>query len=231
MTKGTSLREKSSALRRAIIRRFPGPIRNQLYDLKDLYRFKTGKVSHPPPIVKQRTVRKYARQFKLKVLIETGTYRGLMIEKTARHFETIYSIELDPILWAEAARRFAQHSHVHIMQGDSGRELAAVVKNLSSPALFWLDAHYSGGTTARGAEDTPVVAELISIMTHPSPGHVVLIDDARHFTGKAGYPTLDEIRGIVTAHRPNWVLDLSDDIIRIHGPRVATSNRSSQSRY
>lgn len=205
-------------LRKQAVRRLPAPLRSRLYELKDLYLFKTRRVSEPPPVVKQRTVRRYAREFGLRTLVETGTYRGEMIKKCLRTFDTIYSIELDQDLWSSAQKKFARYRHVHLVQGDSEQELSNILERLSEPALFWLDAHYSGGVTARGNKETPVEAELTAILNHPQQGHVTLIDDARHFTGDNGYPTVATIRSIVESHRSGWVVEVTQDILRIHAP-------------
>jgi hypothetical protein len=82
--------------------------------------------------------------------------------------------------------------------------------------LFWLDGHYSGGITAKGPLDTPIVKELDSILNHSVTGHVILIDDARCFVGENDYPTIDELREILHTERPRWVFEVKDDIIRIH---------------
>jgi hypothetical protein len=43
---------------------------------------------------------------------------------------------------------------VTCINGDSGGVLAQVVAGLEEPALFWLDAHTSGGNTADAGRDT-----------------------------------------------------------------------------
>jgi hypothetical protein len=41
-----------------------------------------------------------------------------------------------------------------------------------------------------------------------------LIDDARLFTGSAGYPTIEELRGWIARERPGCDVQVDDDIIR-----------------
>jgi hypothetical protein len=74
-----------------------------------------------------------------------------------------------------------------------GLPISATLARLSEPACFWLDAHFSGEGTARGAADTAICGELEAILKHPVRGHVILVDDARYFRGKSGYPSLDEL--------------------------------------
>jgi len=169
----------------------------------------------PPHIVKQKTLRAYAQRFNLRVLVETGTFLGDMVEALRRDFTKIYSIELDPRLYARARRRFATYQHISIIEGDSGVELAHIVDGLNEPALFWLDGHYSAGATARGSTESPIWNELQQILTSQVRGHVILIDDARCFGRDPGYPMLDEIRHYVASIWPaaQWIV--TDDIIRI----------------
>lgn len=168
----------------------------------------------PPDVFKRATVRAYRKAYGPRVLVETGTFRGDMMFVQQFRFDRLYSIELDPILFQKAAGRFRESPHIRILQGDSGRVLPGLIREIGAPCLFWLDGHYSGGETARGVSDTPVVKELEAILSDPRD-HVILIDDARLFTGKDGYPTLEEIRNLVLNRRKDYSVTMEDDIIRI----------------
>lgn len=170
----------------------------------------------PPPVLKHQVVRDYASRFGLSVLIETGTFQGDMIAAVEDQFEEVHSIELGEKLYQEACRRFAGHPHVHLHQGDSAKVLPELLKNLRAPVLFWLDGHFSQGITARADKDTPVVEELAAIYAHNPTGHVVLIDDARLFTGASDYPSLEELRRLLDKWAPGARLEVADDIIRLH---------------
>jgi hypothetical protein len=176
---------------------------------------RSGKSGLLPHARKQEIVRAYGKSFGLRVLVETGTYLGLMVRAMRRHFDELHSIELDDALFRRAARRFARFPNVHLLHGDSGKLLPRVLERIESPALFWLDAHWSGGITARGDTDTPIMRELEAVLSHGhGDRHVVLIDDARHFTGD-DYPTVAAVRARVEQLRPGMVLEVADDIIRI----------------
>jgi hypothetical protein len=163
-----------------------------------------------PHCVKEVAVRRFAKQHGLGVLIETGTYLGQMVAAVARHFEQVISIELSHEL-AEAARlRFAGETHITILEGDSEDVLHHVLRRLERPALFWLDAHYSEGKTARSRQDTPITFEIASIMSHAIGSHVVLIDDARLFDGTNSYPTVEWVAKAVASR---YQLHVEDDII------------------
>jgi len=177
---------------------------------------KQGRPSPPPHIVKEELIRDYAKKFDTNILIETGTYLGDMVHAMKKSFSRIISFELDQTLAAQAQSRFAKDDHIEVVQGDSGKLIGDYLVAISEPCLFWLDGHYSGGITAKGALETPIKNELTSILSHPVDGHVILIDDARCFTGENDYPTLDELRNFVAEHKPNHKFSVEHDCIRIH---------------
>jgi hypothetical protein len=143
-----------------------------------------------------------------------------MVDAQRRRFRRLFSIELDGRLYDRAVARFRDDPRIVILRGDSSRLLPEVIQRLQGPTLFWLDGHYSGGVTARGESDTPVVQELAAILGDPNSQHVILIDDARCF-GSGDYPSLDDIRRQVQVERPGWMVHVEDDIIRIHAPDMS----------
>jgi hypothetical protein len=130
-------------------------------------------------------------------------------------FERVYTVELDSLLYRRAQRLFQHDDRVQVFFGDSAQILPCFLQSLDEPALFWLDAHYSGGFTARGATDTPVLTELEHILSHTVAGHVILIDDARCFTGYDHYPTLPNLCAFVKSFPRQYSIVITDDIIRI----------------
>src|SRR5262245_15602760 len=98
-----------------------------------------GRPVPPPHIVIQRTVRDFVKGFGLKVLVETGTYFGDMVEAMKPYFDKIYSIELGKELYEQAKKKFDGDDRIEIIHGDSGLELGKLVARLEQPALFWLD--------------------------------------------------------------------------------------------
>jgi hypothetical protein len=193
----------------------PVVIRTARYVLKGRRRRHRDAGFHPGDDVKQRYVREYGSRFGIDVFVETGTYMGEMINAVKKDFKRIYSIELSHDLHQRAARWFDAYPHVRLIQGDSGAVIPDLAREIQEPCLFWLDAHYSGGPTARGDLDTPIAQELASILSR-SFKDVILIDDARHFIGLDDYPTLDTLKTQVEQTRPEYELYSNDDIIFIH---------------
>ena len=174
-----------------------------------------GKPVPPPHVFKQQTLNHYKKLFKLKILVETGTYYGDMVESMKNHFDYIYSIELSKKLFEKAKQRFEGVLHIELIYGDSGLELGKVIKKLDKPTLFWLDGHYSGGLTARGQKDTPIFEELEHIFNTPTGGHVILIDDARCFGSEPNYPSILELSEFIKSKNSNVNILVQDDIIRV----------------
>jgi hypothetical protein len=195
------------------------------YQRLQLWRWLGGGKKPPPPhIVKQRILVDFAQRYQLATLIETGTYLGDMVWAVRNQFERIHSIELDDRLCTLARERFARFSHIRIHHGDSVKVLPGIVRELTSPALFWLDGHFSGPDTARGETDSPVAQEL-TILLGSARNDVILIDDARLFTGEGGYPNMQSLRKTVRAARRGLALEVEDDVIRIVPPEGARSNQ------
>ena len=177
-----------------------------------------GQSGPPDHDLKQAAVSRLAAQYGARVFVESGTYRGDMVEAMKPHFDRLYSIELSETLQAAAAERFADDPRIEILQGDSGEVIQRILPDLSGPALFWLDGHYSGGVTARGAQDTPIWQELRHILDAPDLGHVILVDDARLFGRDPGYPTVEAVIRFAKDRRPGLVCDVQTDAIRLLPP-------------
>jgi hypothetical protein len=166
----------------------------------------------PPHAVKVGAVIDSARRHGIAVLIETGTFEGEMARRCRNAFREIHTIELDSGLARAAVKRLARYPHIHVHQGDSATKLPELLARVTEPALFWLDGHFSGAGTARGASDTPLGQELAAIAAHPVRRHAVLIDDAR-LLGASDYPALAEIERRIKALAPGYTVRVEDDIV------------------
>ena len=188
--------------------------RQQNHDLQIWEQMKERRLPLPH-ILKQKILKGYVKDYDLKIFVETGTYLGEMVEAMKNNFDTIYSIELSEKFARKAQRYFKAEKNIKIIQGDSGREIEKIMQEIDRPALFWLDGHYSAGDTARGEKDTPVLEELLHILTAEDMRHVILIDDARAFGRLATYPTVEALKGFIFSKRSNVKVEVQDDIIRI----------------
>ena len=205
----------------------------RLYPLLNTYRDKihyrnwirAGKPVPPPHLAKQLTVKEFAKRFKPRVFVETGTCRGDMVYAVRDIFDVIYSIELDVELCRNAQKRFAKQRNVMIFQGDSGETLGEILASIKRPCLFWLDGHYSAGFTAKGSLETPIENELRHISGHSlKRSHIVLVDDARCFTGEGDYPSMQSLRDWATNEGFDR-FEVRDDIVRIYNTQTIVSDR------
>ncbi len=186
---------------------------NQLRDT--CKHFFSGKGIPPSHSDKLKVVKEYYSKYKPSVFVETGTYLGHMLHSVHSWFLQTHSIELDPIFHTRAVNLFSKFPSVIIHLGDSTTVLPKVIESINEPILFWLDAHYFGGVTAFGMEETPILKELQAIFQHPVKNHIILIDDARCFTGENGYPTPKDLTEFVAKNRPDLLCDIRRDVIRI----------------
>jgi hypothetical protein len=174
-----------------------------------------NRTGNPPSGFKRQVIGKYAADYGLDIMVETGTFLGEMPFAMRNTFARIVTIELSLELYADAAIRFARFPHIECLQGDSGTLLPDVIAKIQEPCLFWLDAHYSKGQTACAEIETPVSTELEVIFSHPIRNHVILIDDARLFDGTHDYPRIEDLEKSVARARPDLHFSVEHDIIRI----------------
>lgn len=167
-----------------------------------------------PGFVKRLILKNYAKKYKLKYFVETGTFQGETIATMSPYFQRVDSIELSEELYRRAKIKFKNNKKVTIWQGDSGKILNKILPTLDKPTLFWLDAHGSGGVTAQGEEWSPIINELNHIVKYAEYNHVILIDDARGFTGHLS-PKIKEIENVIKKSKLKYNFEVKDDIIRI----------------
>ena len=204
------------SLRNLVIRR------RELKELADWER--NGRPIPPPHIVKQQTLKTFSKRYGLKILVETGTYYGDMVEAMKDVFNQLYSIELSTELYKKAKKRFKGEKHIELICGDSGLELMNLMSKIDQPTLFWLDGHYSAGVTAKGEKDTPIYEELNHILNSTDKGHVIIIDDARCFGADPNYPSIKELCDFIKSKRANLDIVIQDDCIRVIPNQDTTNN-------
>lgn len=167
---------------------------------------------------RREVLRQIGRQHGLRVFVETGTNDGATPWALMADFDELYTIELGKEAWRAAMARFKGHPKVRCLHGDSAVVLPVVLADLvDQPALIWLDGHFSGGGTAQGPKDTPVLEELEAIFATGVP-HVVLVDDARLFGGMSHYgehdwPHVNEVFRL--AEKAGYNAMVIDDIVHL----------------
>lgn len=153
--------------------------------------------------------------------VETGTYMGDTAAWAAERFARVVTIELSDELFAAARRRFESAANVEVVNGDSRGALRDVVATLDGPALFWLDAHWSGGPTSGEAAQCPLLDEL-RLLRPAETEHLILVDDARLFLSAPpppqrveDWPTIGEIVRILSVDGRADVAVVEDVIVSV----------------
>jgi hypothetical protein len=180
-----------------------------------------GSGETPPQPLKRFIISYYLNTFGCTEFVETGTHVGDTLAFVSRRKNiSCTSIELDSNFYQRACNRFKRAKNIKLLYGNSGILMPKVVEKLRGPALFWLDGHYSGPSTACGGKQTPVEQELAAIYQHRRFPCIILIDDARLFNGTNDYPNLDQI---LKDARLNWgsKTEVSADVIRLIPSRMA----------
>jgi hypothetical protein len=177
--------------------------------------------AHPkrsPHLLKQRALLEYAEKYRLRTLIETGTYYGEMVAALQRRFDRVDSVESLPDLAGAAARKFKRFPHVRIVEGESQQVIPEILRTLHAPALFWLDAgYYTWDGLHRNKQR--LALELEAILSDGMRGHVVLVDDAstlKFRTGDTAEPSnIQELQRNLVAAFPSRRVEILHDIVRI----------------
>lgn len=129
--------------------------------------------------------------------VETGTFLGETTRFLAGFSKFVYSMEPYDELFRKARANCRSYANIEVLNGTSEALFPVVLKKIEDNVSFWLDGHYSSGSTFQGACDTPIREELEQIQINlPRLGKVaVLIDDVRCFDPEtpefSGYPSLD----------------------------------------
>lgn len=165
--------------------------------------------------------------------VETGTYLGQTTAFLAQFGSEVVSIEPSLIHFENAQNRFRNIGNIKLVFGYSEEQLEKImltfIKNDVSDVSFWLDGHYSGGTTVQGNKETPIREELSVISRYKTQlkSVSVMIDDVRNFNPSLiqfmNYPKLSELVQWADQNDLFWTID--------HDIFVATNRLSKINNY
>jgi hypothetical protein len=120
----------------------------------------------------------------IPVFVESGTYLGETTETAAKIFRECHTVELEPGHYNRALQKFRNNSSVFVHQGQSNQVFRKILPDITDPVFFWLDGHWSGGNTARGPTDVPLLEEIDVVLQTCNQHCVIVIDDVRLFGTK-----------------------------------------------
>ena len=144
------------------------------------------------------------------VWIETGTFMGRTTDFLRQNSSLVVSIEPDEELAANATQLFKRYPNVRIVKGLSEDELERILSELrfkGGHIAFWLDGHFSGGTTHLGPIETPIQKELEIIAQNLQYFNEVsvFIDDFRCFANReTDYPSTDVLAFWAAKNNMPW---------------------------
>ncbi len=180
--------------------------------------------AHPPFVLKVLNLFRCMQDCGLSRFVETGTFHGDTAARMAAFGFDVTTIELSADLHRQARERFAGQPKVDCRHGDSASVLPVVAAALDRPALFWLDGHYSGEGTARGAVETPIREEIAALKAERARRPELIdrcaiwIDDIR-LAGTGDYPSLSALLDMAADAFPNHHALVVNDALRVLPPR------------
>ena len=170
-----------------------------------------------PDYARTLAVLTLAREHGISVFVETGTLIGSRVGAVLHDFREIHSVELSKELYSRCVGRFRGMSHVHLYNGDSGQILPDILSSVQERCLYFLDAHYSAGTTARGNRDSALEDEMSVIVPRLEKyDDVILVDDTYDLCGTNGYLTEESIASMIHTVKPGYRIEVKDYILRAY---------------
>jgi len=148
--------------------------------------------------------------FEADVFFETGTYAGFTTLNVAPFFKKVYTVELSKPIYEDTRRRL-HNPNIKAYFGSSPDILQETVPNIDGKIIFWLDAHFCGGTTAGNGKPNPILAELEAIKKTGRTTAVILIDDARGFYHSD--TSLAKIKKAIDAINPEYQFFVYGDVL------------------
>ena len=173
------------------------------------------------PGVPQELVARLTEEFGIATFVETGTHKGNTAAWASSRFQKVVTIEGSDVWYERTKPRLDPLGNVSIIKGHSAQVLPEVVSQLTAPALFWLDAHWSGRQTAGADDQCPLIGEIAAINSS-TLDHFVLIDDARLFLSPPEpphnvdqWPDIAAILAALNAAQKKYAVVFEDAIIAV----------------
>lgn len=109
-------------------------------------------------------------EFQIKTVIETGTFKGNTTAFFGSVFNTVHTIEVDPIFYSESLAFLEPYSNIICHLGSSPVVLKEILPSLANErVLFYLDAHWLA--------DWPLMNELKQISKTHKNNCIIVVDD------------------------------------------------------
>ena len=168
-----------------------------------------------------KTLMKAVKQaYRVETFIETGTYKGETALWAAQQYQQVITCEASFEIFHQAHETFSEYDNIDHRYGHSLETLQKILSDLSGPAIYWIDSHWSVEQTYGENDECPLLDELQIILTHSSESFL-FVDDARYFCtppprphNPKAWPNLQEIFEVVN-NLSDAYLTLYEDCIVI----------------
>jgi hypothetical protein len=114
------------------------------------------------------------------IFIETGTYKGETVNSLETHFDLLYTIEINKKFYNDAKLKY-KGNKINFLLGDSSVVFERLLPTINHNSIFFLDGHWSGGSTGKGKKDCPLIEEITCINNKFNKEAIIIIDDVRLF--------------------------------------------------
>lgn len=142
--------------------------------------------------IPQQMALELARRYGIARFFETGTHVGKTAAWARQHFDVVITIEAHGEYFRQNLKRYPD-SDILFLFGASQARMRELVPLMKEPHMFWLDAHWGADLPYSRPEVVCPVIEEIEIINQSLENHVILVDDARLFTGINGWPSLETV--------------------------------------
>ncbi len=170
------------------------------------------------PGIPKKIVLKIIELISINTFVETGTYHGATALWASVNFPRVITIENSIELWENVHNKYIDKGNINFLLGDSRSLLKTLMEEATPPTLFWLDAHWSGGSTYGENDECAIIEELNAINEY-SGEKVILIDDARLFLSPPPHPynhkywpTISEVFRAINSNK-QYSAKLKNDVI------------------
>ena len=125
-----------------------------------------------------QTLQDHYTQF--PTFIETGTYNGDTIFSVEPLFTSLYTIEYSNKYYTNTKAKY-KGDKIQFLLGDSSLVFIDLLPTIQTPAIFFLDGHWSSGDTGKSAKEVPLYEEVQCIASRFTHSAILIIDDFRLF--------------------------------------------------
>lgn len=176
----------------------------------NFYSLRRG-VIWPEQHYKSGMIRRIQKKLGYQYLVETGTYLGDTSEAMAPYFDKIWTTEIDKKLFDDVKIRLAPYMNVRCHYGSSADLLPKIIPEVDKPAIFFLDAHYSGPGT--GESKNPIEAECKALAQSKIKDHIIVIDDISDFSKDRTNIALSEVIRLIEDINPTYTFYFDYDML------------------